>query len=138
MKLLNLKTIGKFAFYLMLSLSFCNAQEGNVIINHDKKIIQLLDLKKEINTSEKSSDRYKIQIYSGDRTTARSKRSKFMNTYNEWRSTLVYETPNYKIWIGSFRTRLEADRALKTIKHKFPSAFIFKPKKEKEEKKATP
>jgi len=135
---MNLKTIVIFAFYLILSTLFCNAQQGSIIINHDKKIEQLLDLKKEINTSEKSSDRYKIQIYSGDRTTARSTRSKFRNLHNKWPSTLVYETPNYKIWVGNFRTSLEADRVLNTIIKKFPSAFIFKPKKELKEKKATP
>ena len=42
-----------------------------------------------------------------------------------------FETPNYKIWIGNFKTRLEADRALLLIKKKFYSAFVFKPKKEK-------
>ena len=42
-----------------------------------------------------------------------------------------YETPNYKIWVGNFKTRLEADRALQRIKRAFNSAFIFKPKKGK-------
>jgi hypothetical protein len=50
----------------------------------------------------------------------------------EMASKLVYETPNYKIWVGNFRTRLEADRALVKVKSKFPTAFIFKPKKDKE------
>jgi hypothetical protein len=41
---------------------------------------------------------------------------------------MVYETPNYKIWIGNFRSRLEADKALIKIKKKYINAFIFKPK----------
>ena len=49
--------------------------------------------------------------------------------FENWKSNIVYEYPNFKIWAGSFATRLEADRALKEVKRKFPSAFIFKPKK---------
>jgi len=47
----------------------------------------------------------------------------------QYRSSLEYETPNYKIWVGNFRSRLEADRALVKVKRKFTSAFIFKPGK---------
>ena len=109
---------------------FSNAQEGLVIINQDASISELLELKKEINKNENDSDRYKIQIYSGSRAKAESMKNEFASAYNQWSSKLVYETPNYKIWIGSFRSRLDADRALIKIKRKFPSAFIFKPLKE--------
>ena len=40
---------------------------------------------------------------------------------------MKYETPNYKIWVGKFRTRLEADRELLVVKKLFPNAFPFKP-----------
>jgi hypothetical protein len=43
---------------------------------------------------------------------------------------MEFETPNYKIWIGNFNTRLEADRALVKVKRKFAYAFYFKPKKD--------
>ena len=114
----------------LFGISFSNAQEGQVIINQDASISELLELKKEINKNENDSDRYKIQIYSGNRSKAESMKSEFNSNYNQWTPKLVYETPNYKIWAGSFRSRLEADRALMKIKRKFPSAFIFKPLKE--------
>ena len=106
MKILSLKisTLVVLSFFISTTLSF--SQEGTVTVNQDKKITELLNLKKEMNKNEEDSDRYKIQIYNG-----------------------VYEPPNFKTWAGNFRTRLEADRALKRIKRKFPSAFIFKPKK---------
>ena len=89
----------------------------------------LLDVKKEMNKSDTDSDIYKIQIYSGNRSSAESAQREFNNAFSDWKPTIQYETPNFKIWAGNFRTRLEADRALKKIKNKFPSAFIFKPKK---------
>jgi hypothetical protein len=104
-------------------------QEGKVIINQDKHIAVLLDLKKELNKTENSTDRYKIQVYSGNRAEAENTQSNFNATFSKWPSTIVYEYPNFKIWAGNFNTRLEADRSLKEVKQKFSSAFIFKPKK---------
>ena len=47
-------------------------------------------------------------------------------------SILEFETPNYKIWVGNFRNKLEADRTLLKVQKEFPNAFVFKPKKDKE------
>ena len=132
MKVFNFKTVGATLFCLVSMVTMCYSQQGSITINQDADIDRLLAIKKQMNTSESASDRYKIQVYSGNRSEAEKSRSKLRNTYNQWKTSLVYETPNYKIWVGNFRTRLEADRALKKIKSKFPSAFIFKPKKEKE------
>ncbi|HLV38738.1 SPOR domain-containing protein [Xanthomarina sp.] len=132
MKILNSKNSLYTLGFMVLFTSLSFAQQGNVIVNQDKEIDQLLNLKKTINTSENTSDRYKIQIYSGHRSEAESTQSNFRALSLEMPSKLVYETPNYKIWVGNYRTRLEADRALIKVKAKFPTAFIFKPKKDKE------
>ena len=132
MKSLKLKIslLGIFCLAFASNLSF--AQQGTVVINQDKKIATLLDLKKEMNKNENDSDRYKIQIYSGqDRQKAESTQREFTSAFSDWSPSIEYETPNFKIWAGSFRTRLEADRALKKIKKNFPNAFIFKPKRHK-------
>ena len=132
MKILNPKNTPITIAFMVLITSLSFAQQGTVNINQDKEITQLLDLKAEINTSENASDRYKIQIYSGNRSEAEKSQSTFKSMNLDLTSKLVYETPNYKIWVGNFRTQLEADRALKKVKVKFPTAFKFKPKKEKE------
>ncbi|MFD2822234.1 SPOR domain-containing protein [Lacinutrix iliipiscaria] len=132
MKLIKIKVASIIVMILSVFTSICYAQQGEITVNQDQKITELLKLKKEINSNEDSSDRYKIQIYSGRRISAEKSKSDFDSSYREWSSKMVYETPNYKVWVGSFRSRLEADRALLKIKKTFPNAFIFKPKKEKE------
>ncbi|WP_452230941.1 MULTISPECIES: SPOR domain-containing protein [unclassified Lacinutrix] len=132
MKLLKIKQIILSTFIIFAFTGICSAQQGTVIVNQDPEITELLALKKEINKNEDASDRYKIQIYSGRRSTAESNQTDFRGSYSQWSSKLVYETPNYKVWIGSFRNRLEAERALLKVKKKFPNAFLFKPKKKKE------
>lgn len=102
------------------------AQNAVVSVNQDPQIDRLLELKKDVN---KRSNNFKIQIYNGSRYGAENARTRFLESYGGWSVSMEYETPNYKIWVGNFETRLEADRALLRVKRKFPSAFIFRPKK---------
>ncbi len=52
--------------------AFSMAQSGTVVLNEDPAISKLLDIKKEMNKDDKNSDRYKIQIYSGNLGSAES------------------------------------------------------------------
>lgn len=111
-------------------LSFCalaEAQSAHVTINQDERITQLLNLKSELTKDNKLLDRYKIQLYSGNLNSASATLKKYRNKVGVWTSSIKHETPNYKVWIGNFRNRLEADRALMEVAKEFPNAFIFKP-----------
>ena len=130
MKILNLKLSTLVLFCCLAFATQTHAQQGTVTINQDKNIDVLLNLKKEMNKTENSTDRYKIQVYSGNRSEAEATQAKFDTNYAQWNSRIMFEYPNYKVWAGNFTTRLEADRALKEVKQKFPGSFIFKPKKE--------
>lgn len=121
------KYISLIVLITMFSLGNLSAQEGKIEINQDKQIDALLNVKKQVNATETN---YKIQIYSGSRAGADKAQTEFRNSFGEWRSSKEFETPNYKIWVGNFKTRLEADRALVKIKRKFTNAFYFKPKKD--------
>jgi hypothetical protein len=101
------------------------AQEGVVKIQKSEALSRLLALKKEVN---KSKNYIKIQIYSGPRSGAEHTLASFRSTFESYSSEMKYETPNYKIWVGSFRTKIEADRALKVVKKEYPNAFTFTPK----------
>lgn len=103
------------------------AQQGQVNIQQDTLIPQLLKLKTDLGKANKIGDRYRIQIFSGDNNQASTVIKDFRSEYSQWPSTIVYETPNYKVWVGNFRNSLEADRALKEIKNSFPAAFRFRP-----------
>lgn len=107
--------------------AFAKAQTATVQISQDKKIPELLTLKSKLTKNNKLADRYKIQVYSGNLSQAEVALRKFRNKVGTWSSSIEYETPNYKVWIGNYRNRLEADRALITVKKEFPNALIFKP-----------
>lgn len=126
MKKVTLKTVLLIMTMSFFALAPASAQEGSVTVNQNPEIDKLLELKKDISVEE---ERFKIQIYSGSRSAAEAAKANFQEAYPQYSSSLEYETPNYKIWIGNFRSRLEADRALVKVKRKFTSAFIFKPGK---------
>lgn len=126
MKRFNIKSTFTTLIFLMVMSVSMHAQEGTVTVNQSPEIDKLLDLKKDISIE---AERFKIQIYSGSRSAAEAAKANFDVAYPQYSSSLEYETPNYKIWVGNFRSRLEADRALIKVKRKFTSAFIFKPGK---------
>ena len=113
--------------FLFFSISTLCAQEINNI-EQDAKIPQLLELQTNMVKNNELGERYKIQLFYGETLDeARSVRRKFLSQFQGYPAQIQFETPNYKVWIGDFRSRLEADRAFKKIKEEFASAFIFQP-----------
>ncbi len=103
------------------------AQQGEVTINQDPKIPNLLALKKNLEKDNKLSNGYTIQLYYGELTKANTILKRYRGLYGTWPASIEYETPNYKVWVGNYSDRLDADRALIEIQKGFPSAFILKP-----------
>lgn len=118
-------------FSILMSFLSINisAQEATITLNEDLKIHQLLELKKSLEEENKLTDGYTIQLYYGEKNSANNVIRKYRYTYDSWSATIKYETPNYKVWVGNFSSRIDADRALIEIKEKFPSAFILKPER---------
>ena len=111
------------------SVNSVKAQNATVTIREDAKVSEILSLKKELEKENKLSDGYTIQLYYGEKNKANSTIRNYRNSYSTWPATIKYETPNYKVWVGNFSSRINADRALIEIKNKFPSAFILKPER---------
>ncbi|WP_228547187.1 translation initiation factor IF-2 [Nonlabens antarcticus] len=74
------------------------------------------------------NDRYTIHIFQGENQEAGSVKSRYDALGLLWKSELKYEPPYHKVWIGKYRSRLEAERALLEVKKSFPHAFVMKPK----------
>lgn len=103
-----------------------NAQEGIVSVDQSKDIDKLLEYKKDLRSTV---DAFVIQVYNGSRGGAQSAKSDVTTLFPDWINSIEYESPNYKIWLGHFRTRLEADRALMKVKKNYPDALVLRPKK---------
>ena len=120
-----LSNLWKTTALMLFFSAFVMAQDGKVSVNVDKNISRLMAIKKEIHKAQSS---IKIQIFSGSRRNAEAKLIQFNLDFPEISTVMVYETPNYKIWSGDFRTQLEADRALIKVRKIYKEAFSFRPK----------
>ncbi|XLS29794.1 SPOR domain-containing protein [Flavobacteriaceae bacterium M23B6Z8] len=122
---LHKKLIFSLLFF-SITLTVTQAQEGKITVEQDPLIDQLIQLKKELNATDEK-DFFKIQIYNGNLEGAKTSSSKFKLYFPGWECDVFFETPNYKVRVGKFRTRLEADKKLTEVKKRYPSAFILTP-----------
>lgn len=76
----------------------------------------------------KPIDGFRIQLYSGDRSTAKQIRKEGISKFPEVACILDYEAPDYKVQIGNYRTELEAEKMLQHVRKEFQGAFIAKSK----------
>ena len=131
---MNSKTFSKLFIASILMVFIAGrslAQSATLKVNQDSKITQLLKLKKDLEKENKLSDGYTIQLYYGELDKANQTLRKYKGSYTNWPASIEYETPNYKVWAGSFSTRIEAERALMEIQKSFSAAFILKPERRK-------
>jgi hypothetical protein len=105
------------------------AQNQNSTLNQDPKFEQLLNEKRKINANLPYTDRYKIQIFNGPSETAKKTLIEFKQEFKNLDGTIIFNTPNYKVWVGNFRTRMEAERNLVEIKKNYKTVFLIKPSK---------
>jgi len=109
---------------ISLSSTTLFGQNGSIKINQSNKLDSIIKLKKELNSKIQN---LRIQIYSGDRENAEQIIQEFNEIFNDTTADVIYETPNYKVWVGNYYTQLEADKRIIEIRKKFRSAFIFRP-----------
>lgn len=119
------------AFFISVTLLICTfnatAQEGNITVNQDYKFEQLLNEKRKTNVSNAVNDRYKIQIFSGESDKAKNTLNQFRQEFSDLDGTIIFFTPNYKVWVGNFKTRIEAERNLIAIKKSYTTVHLIKP-----------
>ncbi|MFL9843125.1 SPOR domain-containing protein [Flavobacterium rhizosphaerae] len=119
-----------------LALLFCIlfnyttvAQQGGISVEQDNRFEELLNEKRKINPNIIVNDKYKIQIFYGENAKARKTLTQFKKDYKDLDGTIVYESPTYKVWVGSFSSRIEAEKKLTEVKEKYPYALLIKPNK---------
>lgn len=105
------------------------AQDGKVSVDQDTKFEQLLAEKRKINSSITVNDRYKIQIFNGDSENSKKNLTEFKREFKNFDATIIFNTPYYKVWVGNFKTKIEAERNLLEIQKKYPNALLIRPNK---------
>ena len=112
-------------FILRISLSAQEIVKGKIEIVQSPEIKSLMDKHIEINEANETIDGFRIQIhFGGEREKAKSIKTNFLQHFPEIPAYELYQQPNFKIRVGDYRTRLEAQKAMVQITPYFASAFI--------------
>ena len=101
------------------------SQENSIRYN-DTLTKKFYDLKKDYSKRVYESTFYTIQIYYGGLEEADSILEDFREKYQEIKSNLIFETPNYKVRIGEYKDINIASQKLEEIRRIYPSSFIIK------------
>ena len=129
MRILSFKKRFYSSIFLLLLSFNCFSQEPKTSISQDPRFEQLLNEKRKINSSITVNDRFKIQIFTGESDESKKALANFRKDNKNADATIVFSTPIYKVWVGNYKTRIEAENKLQGLKKKYPNAFLVKPNK---------
>lgn len=102
---------------------------GEIRVIQDGKLDEILFRYLEINHNRNGIPAYWIRIYSGSGHDAREKayqaKARFLKKYEGIQDKVIYDDPNFKVYIGGYRIKSDALKLLKVIQKDFPTAFII-------------
>ncbi len=101
-----------------------SAQEGRITIDQDPRIDELMKLYAQVNSK---ADYYQIQVGFGSYQKAQNLKSKIDIDFPGWPSKIEFESPTYRVRLGRFKTKLEAERKYLEVRKKYPDAMLLKP-----------
>ena len=118
-----------FLVITLFTLSSISAQEGVVTIDSSQEVKSLVEKKITYNTTDNRSKNYRIQLFYGSENGAISTQNKFRSIFPNTSCSLEFDSPNWKVKVGNYKTRLIADKHLQEIIMEFGDAIVMEPKK---------
>ena len=112
--------LGFLFFLIVLGTNDLVAQNKT---NSSPQIKRLIAKKRSFNRSYGHG--YIVQIYYGNETRARSLQNKFKVNFPEVYTKLDYDKPDWKVLVGRYRTKLEADKAVIRFSEKFSGLIVI-------------
>ena len=116
------------SIFLMFFYCLTHSQIDQFNLIKNSKFDSLLSIKKQVDKKLFDKNYYSIQVFSGSYNLADSISTLVTEKYSVDSTFFYFETPNYKVRVGKFKSRIVAEKKLREIKQIFKSAFIFKPK----------
>ena len=118
--------IPQFCFSQVQSNSNSERKESTIEINMQEGISELMERNQQINLLKEGIEGFCVQIYLGNsREKAQKIKYRFMKKFPQIKS-VSYErvSPNWKVKVGKFRTKLEAEKLKNFIISEYPNCFI--------------
>lgn len=108
------------------SISYGMAQNGEINIKQDANITRLLEVYK---ISNSKSNFYTIQVGFGSYSKADELKQQVDIDFPDLKSKIIFDSPTYRVQIGQFKSKLDAERKFKEVRIKYPESLLLKPEK---------
>ncbi|KAF0199898.1 MAG: sporulation domain-containing protein [Bacteroidetes bacterium] len=113
-------------FLLVLGCS-AYAQVAGENIVADPEINRLVEKHIYLNQHMSTLDGWRVQIFFDSGANSKKRATDILNRFNnqyiDSKAYLSFKEPYYRVRVGDFRTRLEAEGFMKTIQAEYPNAF---------------
>jgi hypothetical protein len=118
-----------FTFCFLSIVFFGKAQKGNITLVESDAISSLVEKHVFLNSRQKIIG-WRIQIFfdsgNNSKSKAYSRKGVFMAMYPDVSVYLMFQSPYYKVRVGDFRTRMDAEGFKQKLLGEFPDAFVVK------------
>ena len=122
---MKLWILALFTFFSISSLA--QTDSNSIVVHKDPRIDMLIKKQIEINevttrNSRRSAQGYRIQVIStNNRTKAMEAKTRIYQHFPELKAYLMYQSPYFKLKVGNFIEREEAESYLQNILTLFPT-----------------
>jgi hypothetical protein len=117
-----------FLFFIVTAGLSGQEQKGNVQIIQDPRVDSLVNKHIELNEKNPHIEGWRINIFfeSGNysKRLALETKSQFVQKYANVPCYVVFQEPYYKVRVGDYRTKMEAEKFLKEIITEYSNAFV--------------
>lgn len=105
-----------------------SANNAQVFINENPKLLNIIKYHKKLNEENLEIRGWRIRVYMGSgkdaRAQANSIKLRIRNSYPDVEPHLVHHSPYFKILVGDFRTRIDAESFRKKIRRQYPNCYV--------------
>ncbi len=115
-------------FISIMSLITINsfAQKAKLTVNNDAYLDTAIQKNIDKNKIANVIDGYRIQLFSGsERNNANALKTKFLKLYPETPAYLIYQQPYFKLRVGDYRTKIEAQNIFYKLQDDFGQVIII-------------
>ena len=114
---------------ILISICFNSilAQNLNYTNENDLRIDSLMNKQIQLNNSKRGVDGFRVQIHhnkSQSREESQKVRAKFSTDFPELKTYLEFKSPYYKIQVGDFVSKLEAQKTQNEISKIYKGTYI--------------
>ena len=121
----------RFLFFIIAALLFTTGfaqQKGSLRVNQDHRIARLMQKQRDVYAASNTMSGFRVQIFMeiGNEAVDHAKvvKKEFEEQYPELPIYLSYEQPYYRLRVGDFRNRVEAEKYLRILKPRYGVAFV--------------